>query len=121
MGAGNYHVASSVISGWLADPGDDNKADLGLTPTNVDGGDLLYPYKDGDSFHVHIEGAIDEPIDYTVDFVSQSRNIYDAKLSLGAKAYKFTGQLVKPDVTLTYNRESLVEGVDYELELENNL
>lgn len=245
LGAGNYHVASSVIAGWLADPGDNNKADLGhrrwilypdlsmtgfgfaesdtsgyryfsamvatsnyvgntgtcvawpaqttpvqlvvgsdisegypwsfsagrliadpsavkvtltrvydgktwsftkaggaegndgelyvsnrnygdagcviFTPKNIDGDEFLYPYKDGDSFHVHIEGAIDEPIDYTVDFVSQSRNIYDAKLSLGAKAYKFTGQPVKPDVTLTCNREPLVEGVDYELELENNL
>lgn len=102
---GNYGDAGCVI----------------FTPKNIDGDELLYPYKDGDSFRVRIEGATEEPVDYTVDFVNQYREISDAKLALNARAYKFTGQLIKPDVALTYNNEPLVEGVDYELDLENNL
>lgn len=90
-----------------------------FTPDNLE--ETIYPYKDGDTFRVRIVGAVEDPIEYTVEFVNSYRALSDAVLTEDGATYKFTGKPVKPQVTLKYNGEALVEGVDFEFELQNNV
>lgn len=90
-----------------------------FTPDNSK--EKVYPYKDGDQFRVHIEGATDEPIEYTVDFVSNHRDIGKAQATEKGEPYKFTGKPITPEITFEYNGEPLVEGIDFEYKLENNV
>ena len=37
----------------------------------------------------------------------------DVKLTVNKSSYEYTGENIKPDITITYNGMTLVEGVNY--------
>lgn len=66
------------------------------------------------------ESSVDESSEDESSQDESERDIAEADISIDDANCVYTGEEIRPEITVTYNDEELAEGEDYELEFSNN-